>query len=248
MKLTTKIGFISLCIGILLLLSALIMTGFDYYKFDTRGDLIAHTEEIENTNQDITIHTSYAQIKVESADTNEIRIVSDTFGAMPTIVHSDSENSLYIEHITSMSQFIGITVRAETFTLVVPIAYTGNIKIESNAGNIDYLVESANDVHITNQFGNIYLANTNAQNIAIHNEAGNIKTDQIQCNTFVADTSAGNIDIHKIQSSSITLKTNLGNIDCLVVGKKSDYNNTNGDSKYIKATTNLGEIDTRFSE
>ncbi len=247
MKKTTLFGLVSLIIGITLCIIAFVMNGFDIYKFDTRGEIISNVETIESTNQDITIYTSYANIKVISSDVNHIEIVSDTIDELPQIVHSIEHNSLTIEHKQAYDLFIGVQIKPESFTIKIPNTYTGNIQIESSAGNIDYLALSAGDIQITNDFGNISTGNLSATNINIENSAGNIRLGNVICNTFIATTNAGNVDIDKIESTTITLKTNLGNIECLVDGSQAEYQNTNETGKFISSSTNLGDIEVYYT-
>ncbi|MBO4604153.1 MAG: DUF4097 family beta strand repeat protein [Clostridiales bacterium] len=157
----------------------------------------------------------------------------------------------------------GISDKKCNLTVVIPkgnSANMGDLKLVSNAGNIELEDLSLGKIDIDCDAANIEMNNIKGSGCRIDTDAGNVQLRSCDLGDLAVETNAGNIEFDKTVMKDLEIKTNMGNIDLddVTFGKgkiESDVGNIAVEGEYaeLKAESDVGAInvssdnkDTRF--
>ena len=157
----------------------------------------------------------------------------------------------------------GISDKKYNLTVVIPTGTSqnlGDLKLISDAGNIELEDLSLGKIDIDCDAANIEMNNIKGSGCRIDTDAGNVQLRSCDLGDLAVETNAGNIEFDKTVMKDLEIKTNMGNIDLddVTFGKgkiESDVGNIAVEGEYaeLKAESDVGAInvssdnkDTRF--
>jgi len=102
-------------------------------------------------------------------------------------------------------------------TVYVPAQFAGEIKVDSNAGNIT-AADVSGELKLDTSAGNVTIDRHTGNRVHIDTAAGNVKVQM--ANSYVEhiniDTSAGNVDFEAQETGHLNIDTSAGNINARI--------------------------------
>ncbi|MCR4669773.1 MAG: DUF4097 domain-containing protein [Saccharofermentans sp.] len=146
----------------------------------------------------------------------------------------------------------GISDKRCNLTVVIPKGASSsleNLKIVSNAGNVNLDDLSFEKIDIDCDASNIDIKDIVSRKCTIDTNAGNVQIKDCDLGDLAVKTNAGNIEFDKTKMTDLEIKSNMGNIDLddVTFGKgniESDVGNIEVDGTYdeLKAESDIGAI------
>ncbi len=262
MKKSLAIGIVLMILGVIISLIACALVGFDMTKFDTSIGFFSEEYKITNLNQDIVINSEIANIAIEKTTGEEI--VVEIYSEKDDQIVVNENNKIEINVSDKKIWGIGYMFGYEepTVRVYIPETYKGNVEVKSNIASIEVSNVELLNLNIESDIGEIILNNVNIDSeLNIKSNIGSIEVENTASNTANFESNMGEIKFEALNSNNITIYSDIGKVEGVIKGNIMDYArviNTNigtsnidssidGDKK-LEITTEMGEINIKFSE
>ncbi|MCL2404913.1 MAG: DUF4097 family beta strand repeat-containing protein [Defluviitaleaceae bacterium] len=196
---------------------------------------------------------SLANIKVvpmPTGDTqaNEVRVTVKGKSRYSNFELENKNGTLYIRQREPFFKFeiFGFNSSLEV-TIYVPASYCGDIKLLSNVGNLSIVGISGN-LRLNTTAGNITVEGHSADRAHLRSSAGNINLTNCSVTDINAKSSAGNVKVKGRDVADLTLRSSAGDVDVNVNTLGGETNlATSAGGVYIKALDVQGNITAKSS-
>ena len=256
-------GMILLLIGLILFLTGMSLTGWDFGELSTA----VYKQENYTAQQQVTsLDISYNNAEVCILCDPEAQSVSVSYpvctdratGASAKVDITEENGVLRIKE---ESLFILINWKFQTPTLTVTLPETAleTLSVRTQNGNISAEnIATENKAEFITQNGEIRISQINASELSLQTDAGGIILKNIQCQTLQAETDLGSVQLSGtltadsakftselgdidlsegvVDANNIYFSTDMGNISAKLSGKQQDYS---ADVTWDMGNTNL---------
>lgn len=256
-------GMILLLMGLILFLTGMSITGWDFGELSTA----VYKQENYTAQQQVTsLDISYNNAEVRILCDPEAQSVSVSYpvctdratGASAKVDITEENGVLRIKE---ESLFILINWQFQTPTLTVTLPETAleTLSVRTQNGNISAEnIATENKAGFITQNGEIRISQINASELSLQTDAGGIILKNIQCQTLQAETDLGSVQLSGtltadsakftselgdidlsegvVDANNIYFSTDMGNISAKLSGKQQDYS---ADVTWDMGNTNL---------
>ena len=256
-------GMILLLMGLILFLTGMSLTGWDFGELSTA----VYKQENYTAQQQVTsLDISYNNAEVCILCDPEAQSVSVSYpvctdratGASAKVDITEENGVLRIKE---ESLFILINWQFQTPTLTVTLPETAleTLSVRTQNGNISAEnIATENKAEFITQNGEIRISQINASELSLQTDAGGIILKNIQCQTLQAETDLGSVQLSGtltadsakftselgdidlsegvVDANNIYFSTDMGNISAKLSGKQQDYS---ADVTWDMGNTNL---------
>lgn len=256
-------GIILLLMGLILFLTGMSLTGWDFGELSTA----VYKQENYTAQQQVTsLDISYNNAEVRILCDPEAQSVSVSYpvctdratGASAKVDITEENGVLRIKE---ESLFILINWQFQTPTLTVTLPETAleTLSVRTQNGNISAEnIATENKAEFITQNGEIRISQINASELSLQTDAGGIILKNIQCQTLQAETDLGSVQLSGtltadsakftselgdidlsegvVDANNIYFSTDMGNISAKLSGKQQDYS---ADVTWDMGNTNL---------
>lgn len=256
-------GMILLLMGLILFLTGMSLTGWDFGELSTA----VYKQENYTAQQQVTsLDISYNNAEVRILCDPEAQSVSVSYpvctdratGASAKVDITEENGVLRIKE---ESLFILINWQFQTPTLTVTLPETAleTLSVRTQNGNISAEnIATENKAEFITQNGEIRISQINASELSLQTDAGGIILKNIQCQTLQAETDLGSVQLSGtltadsakftselgdidlsegvVDANNIYFSTDMGNISAKLSGKQQDYS---ADVTWDMGNTNL---------
>lgn len=256
-------GMILLLMGLILFLTGMSLTGWDFGELSTA----VYKQENYTAQQQVTsLDISYNNAEVCILCDPEAQSVSVSYpvctdratGASAKVDITEENGVLRIKE---ESLFILINWQFQTPTLTVTLPETAleTLSVRTQNGNISAEnIATENKAEFITQNGEIRISQINVSELSLQTDAGGIILKNIQCQTLQAETDLGSVQLSGtltadsakftselgdidlsegvVDANNIYFSTDMGNISAKLSGKQQDYS---ADVTWDMGNTNL---------
>lgn len=256
-------GMILLLMGLILFLTGMSLTGWDFGELSTA----VYKQENYTAQQQVTsLDISYNNAEVRILCDPEAQSVSVSYpvctdratGASAKVDITEENGVLRIKE-ESLFILINWQFKTPTLTVTLPETTLETLSVRTQNGNISAEnIATENKAEFITQNGEIRISQINASELSLQTDAGGIILKNIQCQTLQAETDLGSVQLSGtltadsakftselgdidlsegiVDANNIYFSTDMGNISAKLSGKQQDYS---ADVTWDMGNTNL---------
>ena len=256
-------GMILLLMGLILFLTGMSLTGWDFGELSTA----VYEQENYTAQQQVTsLDISYNNAEVRILCDPEAQSVSVSYpvctdratGASAKVDITEENGVLRIKE-ESLFILINWQFKTPTLTVTLPETALETLSVRTQNGNISAEnIATENKAEFITQNGEIRISQINASELSLQTDAGGIILKNIQCQTLQAETGLGSVQLSGtltadsakftselgdidlsegvVDANNIYFSTDMGNISAKLSGKQQDYS---ADVTWDMGNTNL---------
>lgn len=215
-------------------------TWFNFGKSLNRVN-ISEEKLIElNSINKIYIDSSFVDIIVKSSDRENIKVRyygEIKASSLPKLQIDKVADTIEIKLVDNRIGNYLITDSDLVLEIIMPEAYSGDLKVKSSSSNISINNMSINDLDIDTSSGGLDIGNIVGKTVDLDSSSGKISISNIQSDIIRVNNSSGEIEIED-SLGELSLKSISGNIDL----------DNNKNNRNIKIKTISGDIFISFND
>ena len=187
-------------------------TGFDIGIFDT-ADLEENTYEVTESYSKLIVETMVVDIEMAPSDT-EITQISTKNREGLGIEYVVENDTLRITQKDNRKwyQKTGIFAKHNVLRVSIPTAFSGDIILKNDTGDIAISGITANKFNIEGDSGDIAIADVTSQNFELENDTGDIAISGVKGGKFDISTETGNLKVDGASVNTLILEDETGDI------------------------------------
>lgn len=229
MKKSTKTsivtGVVIVVIGVVVLLCALAMSGWNFSKVDN------WEQKTFTTDADVTklaIEVDVGEVVIHRSNASNIVVNYDYNDQYTPTFEENVAGVLSIETAKkNWYQFNFWFEKAPTIEIEIPQDCSPDIVLVLNAGKVAFGDGDWGElIDVTLNAGVLLMGNVAVKTMYLDINAGAFDANKIECDLFRCSVSAGTANVKKLDSNKISLNVSAGAVELRLAGAQMDYNAT----------------------
>lgn len=249
-------------VGLILVLGAFVMTGFQPQKLST-AEAVSETHEIEEPFTGLDIRTFSSDVRFAIADDGKTRVesthdaqVRESTGVTDGILNVWQESTgsgvhfgIYYtvdDHITvylpqSEYETLFVETTSGDINVSAPFAFE-RIKIDTGSGEVKCFAQCRENLSIETTSGDIDAGSVTAHDVNLTSTSGEVELeDLIATGTLTVRTTSGDIEFDRCDAGTIDIDTTSGEVEgTLRSGKTFDISTMSGEVEVPANTPGAG--------